>query len=325
MAQELQFASLGDFRLESGQVLSDCRIGYRTFGQLDAAKSNAILFPTWFTGTTKDLIGQVGPGKLVDSSKYFVITVDALGDGVTCSPSNSKGQAHMKFPKFSIRDMVESQHQLVTGALHLSHVRAVVGISMGGMQTFQWMTAYPDFMDRAIPIVGSPKLTAYDLLLWQAEIHAIEADGSWKNGDYAATPEAGMRTVADIHQLALETPSYRARATEPKDFAKFLASTEEGTMRGFDANNWIRQAEAMMGHDVSRAFGGDMKKAAAAVKARVLVIVGLRDHMVNPLPALAFARLLQAPSLELESDCGHLSPGCEAKKVNAAVASFLEK
>src|SRR6185295_12952172 len=86
-AQELQFAPLGDLRLESGDVIKDCRIGYRTFGQLDAAKSNAVLFPTWFTGTTKELIDQVGPGKLVDSSKYFVITVDSLGDGVTCSPS----------------------------------------------------------------------------------------------------------------------------------------------------------------------------------------------------------------------------------------------
>ena len=94
-------------------------------------------------------------------------------------------------------------------------------------------------------------------------------------------------------------------------------------MRGFDANNWVRQAEAMMGHDVSQPFGGDMQKAAAAVKARVLVIVGLQDHMVNPQPALAFARLLQAHTVEVDSDCGHLISDCESNRVNAAVARFL--
>jgi homoserine O-acetyltransferase len=87
---EQKFASLGDFRLESGQEIKNLKLGYRTAGDLDAAKSNAVLFPTWFTGTTKDLVGFVGPGKLVDSSKYYVILVDSLGDGISSSPSNSR-------------------------------------------------------------------------------------------------------------------------------------------------------------------------------------------------------------------------------------------
>ena len=102
---ELHMASLGDFRLESGEVIRDCQIGYRTLGQLDAKKSNAILFPTWFTGTTNQLLDLVGAGKLVDSTKYYVILADAIGDGVSTSPSNSAAQPHMKFPKFTIRDM----------------------------------------------------------------------------------------------------------------------------------------------------------------------------------------------------------------------------
>lgn len=322
-AQELKFAQLGDFRLESGEVIRDCRIGYRTFGRLNAEKSNAVLFPTWFGGTTEDLVGYIAPGKLVNPEKYFVILVDALGDGVSSSPSNSKQQPHMKFPAFAIRDMVNSEHQLVEKVLNIPHLRGVIGISMGGMQTFQWMVAYPDFMDRAIPIVGSPKLTSYDLLLWQAGIHAIQADVNWKGGDYTSPPEAGLRTLADIDGLAIETPSYRARETRPEDFKKFIEKSEHDTVHGFDANNWIRQASAMMGNDVSRPFGGDMGKAAAAVKARVLVIVGLQDHMVNPHPALAFARLLQAHTLELDSDCGHLAPDCQAAKVDAAVERHL--
>ena len=200
-------ASLGDLKLESGQVIRDCRIGYRTYGQLDAAKSNAILFPTWFGGTTEQLAGNFGSGKTIDTSKYFAIAVDAIGNGVSTSPSNSRTQPRMKFPRFSIRDMVESQHRLATEVLHLNHLRAVIGISMGGMQTFEWMAMYPDFMDRAIPIVGTPRLMPYDVLLWEAEIHAIEADANWKNGDYGERPAAAMRTVSDIHNLAaLATP-----------------------------------------------------------------------------------------------------------------------
>jgi homoserine O-acetyltransferase len=228
----------------------------------------------------------------------------------------------MQFPRFSIRDMVRSEYKLATDVLGLKRLRAVIGISMGGMQTFQWVISYPEFMERAVPVVGSPRLTSYDLLLWQAELHAIESAADWKNGEYTSAPQAAMRTVADIHSLNLTTPEYRVAETSPKEFPSFVASTEEETIRGFDANNWVRQAEAMMKHDV--AAGEPLEAAAAKVRARMLVVVGLRDHMVNPAPALAFAKALKAPTVELSTACGHLAPGCEQEKVSRAVASFLQ-
>jgi homoserine O-acetyltransferase len=321
---DLQLGSLGDFRLESGEVIRDCRIGYRAYGRLNAAQSNAIVFPTWFSGTSQQLAGNIGRGKIVDSERYYVIAVDAIGDGVSSSPSNSKTQPRLKFPKFSIRDMVESQYRLVTEVLHLKHLHGVLGISMGGMQTFQWMVTHPDFIDRAVPIVGSPKLTPYDLLLWDAELHAIDADANFQGGNYTARPVAAMRTVSDIHNLALSTPAYYVDQNRGKDFAGVLAEAEKATLEGMDTNDWYRQLQAMIGLDVSRQFGGDMARAAISVKAKVTVVAASKDHMVNPLPALEFARLLHAVTVVLSSDCGHLSPGCELPKVNEAVAKALE-
>jgi homoserine acetyltransferase len=322
-AQEIKFAPLGNFKLESGEMIRDLLLGYRTLGTLNADRSNAILWPTWFTGTSEQLLGFVGPGKLLDTSKYYVILVDALGDGVTTSPSTSTRQPRMYFPRFTIRDMVNAEHKLATQRLGLTHLRAVMGISMGGMQTFAWIVAYPDFMDKAIPIVGSPRLTSYDLLLWTAEEHAIEADAAWNHGNYRATPVAGMKAVADIHEMNLTTPAYRVMHTSPDGFPEFLAKTEADTMKGFDANDWIRQLQAMMAQDVSKPFDGSMEKAAGAVRAKVLVVAAAQDHMVNPIPALDFARLIHAQTLELTSDCGHLSPGCEEQKMNSAIREFL--
>ena len=322
-ALQLKYASLGNFHLENGQVIQNLRLAYRTFGTLNAQKSNAVVFPTWFTGTTKDLVQYVGPGKMVDSSKYYVILTDALGDGNSSSPSNSKSQPRMKFPEFNIRDMVNSEHALLTRALGIAHVHAVMGISMGGMQTFQWMVSYPGFMDRAIPIVGSPRLTSYDLLLWTAELHAIESAADWNHGDYSSPPAEAMDTVADIHTLNLATPAYFASHTSRTEFSKFIADKQKATMEDFDANNWIRQLQAMMANDVSKPFGGSMEKAATSVHAKVLVVPSLQDHMVNPQPALDFAKLIHARVLQLTSDCGHIATGCELNKLEQGVNAFL--
>ena len=313
-----KFANLGDFKLISGEVLRNCRVGYRTFGKPNADKSNVILFATWATGTTEQLQGNVGPGKLADSSKYFVILVDALANGVSSSPSNSKLQPRMKFPKITIRDMVNTQHELLTRELGIHHVKAVMGISMGGMQTFQWIVSYPDFMDKAIPIVGSPRLAPYDLILWRAEIDAIQRDAAWKNGDYDKNP--ATLQMAEFWFLIGETPQRYNQQTKRSEV--FQKLQEEARQPAADANDHIRQMEAMMSLDVSDQLGS-MEKAAAAVKARALVVLGTHDHVVTPGPARDFAKLLGAEVLEFPSDCGHQTPACEEKNIVPRVAAFL--
>ena len=320
IAQGQRFADLGDFKLQSGEVIRDCRIGYRTLGKLNQQKSNAIIVPTWASGTTEQLQSNIGPGRLVDSDQYFVIAIDALSNGVSSSPSNSKSQPRMAFPRFTLRDTVETQHELVTKVLHLDHVKAVIGVSMGGMQTFQWMLSYPNFMEKAVPIVGSPRLATYDLLLWQAQIDAIMNDRGWNKGNYSTNP--ARKVEYEFGELLLTTPdNYNQKVTREQLFAR-LKKSETDT--GFDANDKIRQAQAMMALDVSEQFGGSMERAAAAVRAKTFVIISMFDHVVTPGPARDFARLLRAPTLVLNGDCGHLAPSCEAQQVNQEVAAFLQ-
>ena len=318
-AQSIQrYAKIGNFKVENGQVIKDCIIGYRTFGNMNEEKSNVILFPTWFGGNSSGLIGLIGPGKIADSTKYFVIAVDALGDGVSSSPSNSRLQPNEKFPKFNIRDMVNSQYQFVTGTLKLNHLFCVMGGSMGGMQTFQWIVSYPDFMDKAVAWVGSPKLTSYDLLLWNTELQVIQLGLK-----YNTSKNLIMKSIADITDLNIETPEYHVSNIKPEDFYKNLKSYQNSFSKNFNVFDWQSQLRAMIDHNVSAPYSNDMNIAAKRVKAKVLSIVSLQDHMVNPNPAIEFAKLIHAQTVELDNDCGHLAPGCEMKKVEKAVNKFL--
>lgn len=320
-AQSVQrYAELGNFKLENGQVIRDCKIGYRTCGNLNADKSNAILFPTWFLGNTAGLAGLVGPGNMADSTKYFVICVDALGDGVSSSPSNSKLQPEAEFPKFNIRDMVNSEYEFVTRVLHLKHLFCVIGGSMGGMQTFQWIVSYPNFMDRAIPWVGSPKLTFYDLLLWNTELQII-------NSDLKANVPVNeiIKSLADITELNIRTPDYYVTHMKPEDFDKDMAEYQKSMAHMFDIYDWRSQLEAMIANNVSAPYNDNMEEAASRVKSKVLVIVNLQDHMVNPHPAMEFAKLIGATTLILNNDCGHLGPSCEAARVDKAINEFLDE
>src|SRR5690348_13924224 len=137
----------GDLKLESGEAIKDFSISYVTHGTLNASKSNAILMVTAISGNHHRIDFMIGPGKALDPDKYFIIATDAISNGLTTSPSNSKAQPRMSLPKFTIRDMVESQYRLLKEKFGIDHVVAVVGPSMGGMQVLQWGVSHPDMMD----------------------------------------------------------------------------------------------------------------------------------------------------------------------------------
>lgn len=285
-----QFAVLGDLKLESGEVLRDCRIGYRTFGRLDEAGSNAVLVTPWAMGTSADLARQIASGRLVEVSGRYVVAVDALGNGVSSSPSNSQRQPGSAFPRFSFRDVVDSQYQLLTRVLGVHHLRAVVGASAGGMQAFQWATAYPEFVDKAVAIAGSPRSSAEDRRRWLAFVDELGRRPPWRRALHALSSGA------------------------PRDALRQLLA---------DSGDFERQALAIAALDVSAPFAGSMERAAAAVRAEVLVVVPERDEVVDTRPALEFARLARARVVTVDGRCGHRATSCESEAIRAAVTRFL--
>ena len=316
---ELRLADLGDFRLESGQVIQECRLGYRTFGTLNKERSNAILFPTWFAGTSKDLValGFIGPSKLADTSRYFVVAVDTLGNGVSSSPSNSKKQPGRTFPEFTVRDMVKAQHQLLTKVLGLGRLHAVIGISMGGMQAFQWTLSYPGFAQRAVSIMGTPRAASSDLFLFDTGLRAIDTLSAIRDGE-ALGPEGSAALLA----LAALTPEFYLKNLSRSDVTRALDGAQDILLK-YSLTDWAWQLKAMIGHDIYRLTSE--REAAGAIRTKLLVIVSRNDFLVNPEPSLALAGSLKAETLVLQGDCGHFSVVCEPDRIVSATAAFLSR
>lgn len=313
---QVQFVDLGNYTLENGQSIIDCKLGYRIFGQLNADRSNAILFPTWYGGTGESLLPYIGPDQMLDSTQYFIVVVDAFGDGVSSSPSNSEKQSGQSFPVFSIRDMVNAQHKLLTGHLGLDHLYAVTGISMGGMQTYQWMASYPDFFGKAIPIVGSPKLTSYDLLLFEL-FQRVMAPCLETNCPDITTTALMLEYVVGF------TPEGRVSETPLKDFPDLLAAIEQEAQH-YQLTDLLSQMRAIANHDITEGIGS-LEAVAQRFRGESLTIVADKDHILLPSNATELANMMESDIVALESDCGHYAFACEKEEIGQAVRSFLNE
>jgi homoserine O-acetyltransferase len=280
-----QLYAEGDLKLESGEAIRDFSISYVTHGTLNARKSNAILMVTAISGNHHRIDFMIGPGKPLDPDKYFIICTDAIANGFSTSPSNSKMQPAMSFPKFTIRDMVESQYRLLKEKFGIDHVVAVIGPSMGGMQTLQWGVSHPDFMDALVAMVPLAKTPGWTVAVLEASRKAIMNDAAWNNGNYESPPEKGVRLWRDIlNLLAARTPDmYSAQFKNGMDALPWMEAQETAALKAFDANDWIYQTWAYQAHDVglTPGFNGDTAKALASIKARTLILTGTKD-LLNP-------------------------------------------
>ncbi len=314
---DLEVAELGDCPLESGEVIRDCRVGYRTAGELNVDRSNAILFPSWYGGTSASLESFLGAGGYADSTEYFVIAVDAFGSGASSSPSNSTAQPGAAFPRYTIRDMVRAQRRVLQDVFGLDRLHALIGISMGGMQVFEWMTTYPDAAAKAVSIVGTPQMSSWDLMLWTHVIRVLERCRS--EGCADASSRFGL-----VINLFTRTPQYHERETPPGEFDAMLREIDEADP-SFEVDDRLSQTWTMRLHDVSEPFGGSMVEAARLVRAELLVVIATYDHLVAPDASRTFARLVDGEIYETASDCGHVSFNCRRSQISSVINDFLAR
>jgi homoserine O-acetyltransferase len=312
-----QFATFSECRLISGQVIAPCRIGYRTYGALNDDKSNALLVPTWFTGTSAGHAYLASPD-LLSPEKYFIVIVDALANGVSISPSNSKTQPDGQFPQITIADMVESQHRLLTEILGIQSLHGVVGLSMGGMQAFEWAVRYPGFAARTVAAIGSPRLPAFDIALWSTRNRLLALYRECQCSD-ALEAMAGMGML-----MSVPTKLEQEVAREDTVSTIILRGEAYSMSVGKSWDNQ-RQAEAMINHNVARNFNNDLQEAAAQIETKFLIVIGEDDRVVTPQPARRFAAILGATVLELDEDCGHGDPWCAPDAFALAVSDFIDK
>ncbi len=152
MTQSHEIHQLGDFALDAGISIPQARIAYATYGTLNGARDNVIVFPTWFVGTHADVEWLIGDGKPLDTTRYFVIVPSMFANGLSSSPSNMPAPLDRgRFPAITIQDNVRAQHRLLTERFDVKRIQLAIGGSMGAFQAYQWGLAYPDLVERIAP------------------------------------------------------------------------------------------------------------------------------------------------------------------------------
>jgi len=319
-------AAFGDFRLESGEVIQDFALSYVTHGELDAARDNAVLVTVSLTGNHHRLDFLIGPGKALDTERFFVVCVDPIGNGLTSSPSTSTRQPGMQFPRFCLRDMVASQLRLLRGEMQLESLAAVVGASMGGMQALQWGVSHPGFARRLVAMTPMARTAPWAVAVVETARRALMADPMWNGNGFDGYPERGWRAWSGVMSvLAGRTPAaLHEMFDEPLDVLAWMDKlTADNKANAFDATDWLYQSWAYQAHDVGTTpgFDGDTRAALASVHVPALILAPALD-VFNPVEAAREAAAMPAATLvEIPSLQGHQA----AATASAADMAFLNQ
>jgi homoserine O-acetyltransferase/O-succinyltransferase len=312
-AAALLTANLGDFTLESGKILRDLKICYRTYGTPNADNSNIILFPTWFNGTTEGQETYItGKDAFVDPSRYYVISIDAIGNGVSTSPTNSATQKNNAFPRITIADMVRTQHLLLTKVLKINRVHGLIGISMGGMQVFEWTARYPSFADRAVSVVGTPQMGATDMMLWMKFIEQAQEMGRGGGNDTS-------------NGSSSKSGGWQGRILDGLGAVLGARGNGNGGGRSFPMPlNALRQFDAIAAHDATKHFGGSLEETAQKMPAKFLMVIADKDEVVSGRVPTEFAKLTNSTIVTLEG-AGHNGYKTAREKISRASLPFFEQ
>lgn len=275
-------AVLPNFRFASGESLPELRIHYIALGapRRDAAGvvRNAVLILHGTTGSGGGFLGPAfagelfGPGQPLDTAQYYVILPDGIGHGRSTKPSDG---LHARFPRYTYDDMVVAQHRLLTEALRVGHLRAVLGTSMGCMHAWVWGERYPDFVDGLVPLACVPtQIAGRNRMMRKMLIDAIRTDPEWHEGDYRSPPERGLRTALAVLFVMTSSPLQQQRTAPTRDAAdQWIANYVESRVKTMDANDMLYAFDASRDYDPSGAL--------ESIRASVLAI-NSADDVVNP-------------------------------------------
>ncbi len=332
---EHHYFELGDFALELGETLRDARVLYVTHGTLDADRSNAVLVPSWYGGNHHGYDFLIGPGRALDPERHFVIVTEMFASGGSTSPSNTvPPQTHEQFPRVTIRDNVAATHRLVTEAFGIGHVRAIIGFSMGAEQAFQWAVSHPDFMDLIVPIAGTAKTYPHGIVRLESALTLITQDPSIVAG-HDTLSTAGTRAWS-LHWAAWTRSTewwrrelYRSDVTPTVEAFIARASVRAP---GFRPHDSVVQGRTWQMHDIgdTPGFGGDVERALASIRARVLYMPGQTD-MYFPITDAEYERrhIRNVEFVPIPSVWGHMagggSDGDDRAFLNQAIARELAR
>lgn len=319
-----QFADLGECKLESGQSIKDCRIGYTTLGTLNADRSNAVLVSIFPFAPSQYMASPNGPLlSLLNPAKFFYVFVDPVGNGVSISPSNSKAQSGAAFPDFTIRDTVNINRRLLTEKLGIQHLAGVVGTpDMGSLQVYEWLLQQPDFLDKALALQGTPQLSASDKLYWRALLKTVEDNtdkdkDAWKSPPFAT---AALWTLVEHNPKLINEVIARGTGNADKLIEEYV-----GNFSGLNPYDVRAQFKAMLSLDAMKGYK-TIADAAKAVKAKTLFVLSDSDEAFSPEAALALAKSMGVKPILLSDGYGaHGMDMSPAASTVAALKDFLSK
>jgi homoserine O-acetyltransferase/O-succinyltransferase len=339
-AAEARTFDIKNFSLRSGVVMPEVRIAYWTLGALSPKRDNAVLVTHGFTSGPQmispgGVTGEgawsqlVGPGKPVDTNRYFAICPNMLGSsyGSTNAASHDPATGRPygpRFPDITVSDIVATQ-RLLLNDFGVDKFVAVVGPSYGGYQAFQWAVDYPTAMRGIAPIVTSPSVSRERSEGRAANFRAtLSQNPNWNGGDYYATSGV-LDTMIDIRAATLKIYGIEARLkqsmSDPKEIEAAIRKEATEWAKGFDANSLIILANALRGFDVTPRF--------SEIKAKVLFVLSRTDRLFPPEIAPGVMKGLNDAGVDadyflLDSEFGHSASGLDAHKWAPRLRAFME-
>ena len=272
---------LGDLPVERGGVIRDARLSWQSHGTLNAAGDNAIVYPCSYTADHEELAWLIGPDKVLDPERWFIVVPDMFSNGVSTSAADTPDYPAV----VTMADNVRAQHRLLTQELGVQKIAASYGFSMGAGQSYHWAALYPDLVERAIVVCGSARTSVHNKVFLSGLLRTLEAAPEYQgNGQFSAEPAATLKAFGHIYAgWGLSQDFYRARLFETAlgapDLESFLRSDWEESFAANRAANLYAQAVTWQEADISAndLYGGDLSRALSAITARVLLMPSSTD------------------------------------------------